>query len=319
MFEWLLARVNQEEPLNRAEAMAVLEADCATLPTVLAASATARRKRFGDKVLLCSILNAKSGGCPEDCTFCAQSLHHSTHIETHPLVSPERMRAAYEDACALPIGHFGMVTSGKALGEAEVDTICGAVKEQAPSPVAWCASLGSLSEQLLSRLRDAGFSRYHHNLETAESFFPNICTTHTYADRMATVMAARRVGLEVCSGGLFGLGESREHRVELAFALREAEVDAIPLNFLVPIPNTPLAGARPLSPAEILKTVAMFRLVCRRAELKVCAGREVHLGVHEEAIFAAGATGMMIGGYLTVRGRAVADDLAMIQEAKMKL
>jgi biotin synthase len=261
---WLKDKAEAGAALDAAEALAVLEAPDEALPEVLEAAASARRRRFGETVRLCSIVNAKSGRCGEDC------------------------------ACRLFRSHPG-------------------------GPVQWCASLGMLTEPQLRRLKEAHLTRYHHNLETAESYFPRICTTHSYADRVATVRAARRVGLEVCCGGVFGLGEGPEHRVELALALRGLAVDSVPLNFLVPIANTPAARfARPLSPAEVLKTIAMFRLVCPDAEIKVCAGRELHLHERERDIFAAGATGMMIGGYLTVRGRAVDEDLRMVREAGMK-
>jgi len=316
--QWLSDRVACSDPLAEAEALALLEATDEQLPAILAAATAVRRKHFGDDVTLCSILNAKSGLCGEDCIFCAQSGRHDTDVETYPLLADERIEAAYDQAAKLPIGKFGVVTSGKAVSEAELNRLCELIR-RCRGPVDWCASLGTLTEGPLRRLKAAGLTRLHHNLETAESYFPNICTTHTYADRLATVLAAKRAGLEVCCGGLFGLGEQPRHRVELAMALRELAVDSIPLNFLVPIANTPAADlARPLSPEQILKTIAMFRLVCPAAEIKVCAGRERHLGPREEEIFAAGATGMMIGGYLTVRGRSVEEDLAMLDRAGMR-
>jgi len=316
---WLKDKAQAGAGLDGAEALAVLEAPDEALPRILEAAAAARRRRFGETVRLCSIVNAKSGRCGEDCAFCAQSARHATDVAEYPLLPDEKLLAAYEEASRLPVARFGLVTSGRSVGEAELDRLCRLFHSHAGRRVQWCASLGMLAERQLQRLKDAHLTRYHHNLETAESYFPRICTTHSYADRVATVQAARRVGLEVCCGGVFGLGEGREHRVELALALRGLAVDSVPLNFLVPIPNTPAAEfARPLSPAEILKTIAMFRLVCRDAEINVCAGRELHLGEREGDIFAAGATGMMIGGYLTVRGRAVAEDLDMVRRAGMK-
>jgi len=305
--------------LDADEALAVLDAPQAMLPTILDAATASRRRRFGHTASLCSILNAKSGLCAEDCAFCAQSARHATDVARYDLLSDGEILAAYEAACKLPVGHFGIVTSGKAVTDAELDRLCGLIASRRDGPVAFCASLGTLDENQLRRLKDAGLTRYHHNLETAESYFPTICTTHRYADRVATVRAARRVGLAVCSGGLLGLGETRRHRVELARALRELGVDSVPLNFLVPIPHTPAAGfARPLEPVEILKTIAMVRLVCCDAEVKVCAGRELHLREREKEIFAAGATGMMIGGYLTVRGRSVEEDLDLLARAGIK-
>lgn len=317
--DWLQEKVEREEPLDRREALSVLEASQGQLPAVFEAATRARRRVFGDGVTLCSIVNARSGACGEDCVFCAQSVHHGTGTKTYPLISSGTIDKAYRDASRLPIMHFGVVTSGRSLGSAERARVCEAIERNEGCGAAWCASLGESDEAALAQLKAAGLSRYHHNLETAESYFPSICTTHTYADRARTVRAAKRAGLEVCSGGIFGLGETREQRVELAFALRELDVDSVPLNFLVPIPGTPTADARPLSEAEILKTIAMFRFVCRRAQIKVCAGREAHLGANQKMIFAAGATGMMTGGYLTVSGATVEEDLAMIEEAGMRL
>ena len=318
--EWLRETVKSGRALDAGEALAVLQAPDEALPQIFAAATAARRERFGDTVGLCSIVNAKSGRCGEDCAFCAQSGRHATDVDEYPLLADEQLRAAYEEARELPVGKFGVVTSGKKVNDKELDRLCGLIRAHGDGPLEWCASLGALNEDQLGRLKEAGLRRFHHNIETAESYFPNICTTHSYGDRVRTVRAAKNVGLEVCSGGLFGLGEGPAHRVELAMALRELAVDAVPLNFLVAIPNTPAAEfARPLSPEEILKTVAMVRLVCRDAEVKVCAGRERHLGAREKDIFAAGATGMMIGGYLTVRGRSVEADLDLLRQAGMKV
>ena len=318
--KWLREKAAADRPLDCDEALAVLAAPDEQLEEILAAAGQARRRAFGDKVRLCAIVNAKSGLCAEDCIFCAQSSRHGADVERYPLLSDEEILAAYREAGALPVERFGLVTSGRSVSDEELDRICELIRTNNGDGLPWCASLGMLSEEQLGRLRRAGLTRFHHNLETAESYFPNICTTHSYADRVATVRAAKRAGLEVCSGGLFGLGEHPRHRVELALALRDLAVEAVPLNFLVPIAGTPAAGAaNSLSPAEILKTIAMFRMVCRDAEVKVCAGREAHLGEMEEKIFAAGATGMMIGGYLTVRGRSVDEDLAMVRRAGMTL
>lgn len=318
--EWLQEKIRTGQSLSEQQALAILQSPDDRLGEILDAATEARRQRFGDKVKLCSIVSAKSGLCGEDCIFCAQSSRHSTDVECFSLLSDDELLTAYTDAAALPVEKFGIVTSGRSLSDQELARLCELIKANAHGRLDWCASLGMLNEAQLARLKRAGLKRFHHNLETAESFFPNICTTHTYADRVDTVLAAKRVGLEVCSGGLFGLGEGPHHRVELAMALRELEVHAIPLNFLVAIPHTPAAeAAKPMTAHDILRTIAMFRLVCRQVELKVCAGREVHLGAMEDQIFAAGATGMMIGGYLTVRGRSVPEDISMLQRAGMVL
>jgi biotin synthase len=308
-----------EPCIDRAEALALLGAPDAELPGIMARATAVRRRTFGDTAHLCSILNAQSGRCAEDCVFCAQSARHHAPVECYPLRSSEEILAAHTHASRLPVERFGIVTSGKALDARDVERLCALIAAHRDAPVSWCASLGILAENQLARLRAAGLRRFHHNLETAESHFARICTTHTYSQRVATIEAAQRAGLEVCAGGILGMGETRAQRVELAFALAALGVESVPLNFLVPIPGTPGAAiATPLAPEEILAAIVMFRLVCPRAELKICAGREHYLGDREKDIFAAGATGIMIGGYLTVRGRSVEDDLAILREAGMQ-
>lgn len=305
--------------LTPEQAMAVLETPDRDLDALLDRASEVRDAHFGRKATLCTIVNAKSGQCHQDCSFCAQSIRHGgVRSETYPLISNQEIQQAFDKAARFPIQHFGMVTSGKTLSEADLRRICELLKSRPASAINWCASFGMLNEAQFRQLKAAGLTRFHHNLETAESYFPKVCTTHTYEDRKRTVLAAKAAGLAVCSGGLFGIGESPAHRVELAFTLKDLGVDSIPLNFLVPIPGTPAAEhARPLTPGEILKTIAMFRLVCPRAEIRVCAGREKHLKEREAHIFRAGATGMMIGGYLTVQGRTEDEDLALLKDADM--
>lgn len=296
-----------------AAALAVLVTPAGELPALFARANALRLQHFGNRVHLCSILNAKSGACSEDCAFCAQSARHRTHAEIFPLRSTEAMVAAYEQAAALPIGHFGIVTSGGALPERGLDQVCKAVRTKKLPGKTWCASLGCLTLAQLRKLKAAGVARFHHNLETAESFFPTICSTHTYASRLATLRAARTAGLEVCCGGILGLGETLEQRVEFAFTLARERVDAIPLNFLVAIPGTRLANQPPMAPLDILRAIAMFRLVNPRVEIKVCAGRLL-LRDLQSMVFFAGATGIMVGNLLTVAGRDVQQDVQMLRD-----
>ncbi len=304
------------EAVEPGVALEVLRGGPGDLPDVMAAASAVRRRRFGDRVRLCSILNAKSGACPEDCAFCAQSARHATGAETYALCPGERMVEAHRAAAALPVGHFGIVTSGETLDAAGVERLCGALRAgRSPRPH-WCASLGALDGGALRALRNAGLRRFHHNLETAESFFPGVCTTHPYADRLATVRRAKAAGLEVCSGGILGMGETDGQRVEFALTLRRERVDAIPLNFLVPVPGTRLGDRPPMKPLEMLRCIAVFRLLVPGAELKVCAGR-THLRDLQSMIFHAGATGMMIGDLLTVAGRDVEQDLRMLADLEV--
>ena len=306
-----------QQTLSPDQALQVLATDSRDLPGLLAAASDVRVRHFGNKVRLCSILNARSGGCSEDCAFCAQSARHKTQVKPTKLCSQAEMTRAYEEAANLPITHFGVVTSGCRLTEEGVERVCAAIREKKTGHVDWCVSLGCLDRRQLARLKDAGLKRFHHNLETAESFFAEVCTTHTYEQRLATVRDAKAVGLEVCCGGVFGLGESLEQRVEFALKLAQEGVDSIPLNFLIPIPGTPMQGHPAMKPLDILRTIAMFRLTNPRAEIKVCAGR-VHLRDMQSMIFHAGATGMMIGPLLTVAGRDVEEDLQMLRDLEVE-
>lgn len=303
-------------PVVAETALAILRAAPDELPEIMSCAVAVRARFFGRRVHLCSILNARSGACPEDCVFCAQSAHHQSAIAVYGLRERGEILRAHREAAALPIDHYGIVTSGPAVDDPDLDRICETVRGADASPVVWCASLGALAPDQFRRLRAAGVRRFHHNLETAESFFPGICSTHTYADRLATVRAAKAAGLEVCSGGILGLGESDEQRVEMAQALGAEAVDSIPLNFLIPVAGTRLSHLTPVRPLEILKCIAMFRLTNPTVELKVCAGR-IHLRDLQSQIFHAGASGMMIGPLLTVAGRDVEQDLRMLQDLEM--
>ncbi|MFO7821070.1 MAG: biotin synthase BioB [Lentisphaeria bacterium] len=304
------------EPVDEQTALRVLNASTEALPSILAATAALRRQVFGERVHLCSILNAKSGACGEDCAFCAQSAKHHTDAKTFPMQSEEEIGATYVENSALPIGHFGVVTSGGALSDNDLQTIKKGISKGEHSGTRWCASLGCLDKEQLLELQAAGLTRFHHNLETAGSYFPSICTTHTYDERLATVRGAKEIGMEVCCGGILGMGESLEQRVEFAFTLQKEKIDAIPLNFLIPVDGTCMADRDPMKPLEILRAIAMFRLVNPRAEIKICAGRLL-LRDLQSMIFQAGATGMMIGPLLTIAGRDVETDLQMLKDLEL--
>lgn len=308
--------VARGEAISAELAQCVLRSAAPDLPPLLAAASRVRRRHFGDTVSLCSILNARSGACAEDCAFCAQASCHQSELRASPLLSREELLAAYEEAGKLPVSHFGVVTSGGALSSPGIERICKAVREKRLPYLNWCASLGCLAQEQLRALQRAGLKRFHHNLETAASFFPEICTTHTFEQRLATVRNAKQAGLEVCCGGIIGLGESLAQRVELAEILAREEVDAIPLNFLIPIPGSRLEHRPIMPPLDMLRTLIMFRLTNPRAELRVCAGR-IHLRELQSMIFHAGANGMMIGALLTVAGRDLEQDLQMLRDLEM--
>jgi biotin synthase len=273
----------------------------------------------GNKVKLCSVVNAKSGLCSENCKFCAQSAFSKSGVKTYPLIETKELKDAFKKAVSSKAGCFGVVTSGYGLSSKEVDRLCGFYSKNKAKNVKLSASLGILSRSDLVKLKASGVSRFHHNLETAESFFKNICTTHDYKVRLQTVKNAKKEGLEVCSGGIFGLGESFNQRLELAFTLRELDVDSVPLNFLNPIKGTPFENIKRIEPLEALRTIALFRFVLPDKDISVCGGREVNIKDLQSYIFYAGANGMMIGGYLTTQGRPVEQDLRMIKDLGLEV
>jgi biotin synthase len=292
------------------------------LPDLLWEADRLRRLHRKNRIELCSIVNAKSGSCSEDCRFCAQSARHKTDIDTYPLLSVDKIVKAADTAHANMASCFGIVTSGRSLKSAkEIASICRAVrgiKERFPA-MKCSVSLGVLDKGAMRELKAAGADRFHHNLETSKDFFPRVCTTHTYKERLMTIESAGRAGFSICSGGLFGLGESRSDRLKLALQLRALEVSSVPLNFLHPIKGTSLENARPMPPAEILRTIAMFRLILPKADIKICGGRAVNLRSLQPLIFLAGANGMMIGNYLTQPGQDPASDLQMIRDLGLRV
>lgn len=258
----------------------------------------------GTAFSLCSIINAKSGLCSEDCRFCAQSARYQTRAPIYPLLDEETIVAAAREAKANGASRFSLVTSGRGLPEDDLARVAGIIRAiRARVDIKVCASLGILNKAQLGLLKDAGLTRYHHNLESSREFFPRICTSHSFADRLATIRAAQAVGLQVCSGGIFGLGESEADRLSMARTLVECGIDSVPLNVLIPLPGTPCAGLPPLGIREIIRSIALYRLIMPQAAIRLAAGRESALADFLSSAFMAGADGMMIGGYLTQRGR----------------
>ncbi len=297
------------------EALELCELGRKNIFGLLAAASTIREFFKGKTVSLCAIINAKSGRCAEDCAFCAQSAHHSTDAPLYPLVSADEMIASARKAKEDGAHMFGIVTSGTEIGIAlewsELRQAVSGIKKAGIKP---CASLGMLTGQQAQKLKEAGLYRYHHNLETSRSFFHSICSTHDYEEDIRTVRAAKEVGLSTCSGGIIGLGEQMEQRIELALTLKELDVDSIPLNILNPIPGTPLASAAPLHPLEILMTIALFRFILADKDIKLCGGKERNLRQLLPLGLVAGCNSLMTGNYLTTTGRDARLDLEMIQD-----
>ncbi|MBW2660764.1 MAG: biotin synthase BioB [Deltaproteobacteria bacterium] len=284
------------------------------VPDLIVCANKIRTKFKKDNIFTCSIINARSGFCLEDCAFCAQSAHHSTGIDTYPLLSEQELvdnAIRMHEAGAVK---YSMVTSGYMLTNKDIETIGRAaaiIKKKTDLTI--CASLGMLTESMAEQLKESGITTYHHNLETARSYFGKICTTHDYDEDIQTVKLAGSAGLKVCCGGILGLGETWEQRVELAFTLKELDVDSIPINFLNPIPGTRLEKRPLMSPLEALKSVALFRFINPEKDITICGGREVTLRDYQSWIFMAGANGLMLGNYLTTKGRSIKMDMDMIE------
>ncbi len=284
----------------------------------LMAWANRLRERFkGRKIHLCSIVNIKAGGCSENCRFCAQSAFYQTDAPRYELVPDEAILRAADEARANGVVGLGLVAAWRGLEEGPLlDALCRQFAALRRSGKARPdASLGVIrTPGVAQRLAAAGVECYNHNLETSRRFFPQVCTTHTYDDRVQTIRHLKAAGIKICSGGILGMGESREDRCELAFSLREIGAHVVPINILNPIPGTPFAGNPSLPPLEILKTIACFRFILPRQEIMVAGGRAVNLRDLQPMIFMAGASALMVGNYLTTLNQPVEKDLQMLRD-----
>lgn len=282
---------------------------------VMAAASRIREHFKGNRITLCGIVNAKSGRCTENCRFCAQSIHYDTDAPVYPMVSRDEMVGKARLAKNDGVHMFGIITSGTRIdSDAEWREIFDATRSIGEMGLRPCVSLGLLEDGKAHELKKQGLFRYHHNLETARSFFHNICTTHDYEEDIATVKAAKKAGLSTCSGGIIGLGETMEQRIELAMTLKELDVDSVPVNILNPRPGTPLEGVKQLSPLEILMTIATFRFILPDKDIKLCGGKEVNLRQLLPLGIIAGCNSLMTGDYLTTAGRSTALDMEMIED-----
>ena len=313
-------RVVEGHAPSQAQGLSILRSKGAEYTAYMAGAHYLKERVFGNRVQLCSIINAKSGRCQENCAFCAQSAHHHSSPPVYPLKSREEIidgaRLAQEEGSHC----YGIVTSGtQPEAGKEFDTILSAIREiRDQFDIEPSASLGLLTKDLAQALADSGCVTYHHNLETARSYFPNICTTHDYEEDVNTVRLAKASGMKVCCGGIFGLGESEEQRVELADTLRELDVDSVPLNFLNPIEGTPLEKHCSLSPMDCARAITMFRYFLPNKPISVCGGRETNLRELQSWIFMAGASGTMVGNYLTTSGRDRDVDMQMFADIEVK-
>ncbi|MGL5617061.1 MAG: biotin synthase BioB [Sarcina sp.] len=278
-----------------------------------------RETLCGNKVDLCSIMNAKSGKCSEDCKFCAQSIHFKTGVSEYPLVDKEEALSLAKENEKEGVHRFSLVTSGRGLKGKDFNKaldIYSYISEN--TTIGLCASFGIVSKEQLKEMKALGIKRYHHNLESSKDFYKKICTTHSYEERIDTLNFAKEEGLEICSGGIIGMGESIEDRINLALTLQQLEVTSIPVNILMPIKGTPLENEKALSQEEILRTIATFRFINPKANIRLAGGRMLMDNQGKDA-FKFGANATITGNYLTTCGNKTADDRTMIKDLGLEL
>lgn len=287
----------------REDLLAVLRAPDDALPGLLEAAFRVRRHHFGVRVQLHRLINAKSGLCAEDCGYCSQSKVSTAPIDRYPFLPIARLVQSAREAKAARALRFCIVNSGRGPTERELDQVVAAVEAiRAEVPINICCCLGLLTEPQARRLRQAGVERVNHNLNTSPRFYPRICHTHTFEDRVQTLRAVQRAGISTCSGGIVGMGETDEDVLDLALHLRALDIDSIPVNFLHPIPGTPLAGTHTLDPRRCLKALCLFRFVLPAKEIRVAGGRELNLGsLQPLALYPANS--VFVEGYLTTPGQ----------------
>lgn len=311
-------RVLEGGEITRGEALWLFNLENSSDIFELLAWANRIRERFkGNKIHLCSIVNVKAGACSENCRFCSQSAAYQTDSPRYGLIEAEPVRVAAEEAKANGVTALGLVAAWRGLEEGPVlDELCQRFEEMTKSGQARPdASLGIIRNQnVADRLKSAGLQCYNHNLESSRRFFPEVCTTHTYDERLQTIRHLKQAGIKICSGGILGMGETREDRCELAFSLKELGAHVVPINILNPIPGTPFANRPPMPPMEILQSIACFRFILPRQEIKIAGGRTVNLRDLQSLVFMAGASALMVGNYLTTLNQPVEKDLQMLRD-----
>ncbi|WP_028544615.1 biotin synthase BioB [Paenibacillus taiwanensis] len=316
VYDWgaLAQKAIAGDVLTKEEALSVMQADERELLAIMAAAYQVRHHYYGNKVKLNLIINAKSGLCPEDCGYCSQSRISEAPVTKYPLLEKEVLVDGARKAMEMQVGTYCIVASGRGPTPREVDQVVAAVAEiKSTMPMKICACLGILSDEQAERLKAAGVDRYNHNLNTSEDHYSHITSTHTYHDRIDTVEMAKQAGMSPCSGVIIGMGETDEQLVQVAFALRELDADSIPVNFLNPIPGTPLANLSNLNPRRCLKALALFRFVCPSKEIRASGGREVNLrSMQVMALYAANS--VFVGDYLTTEGQEASADYGMIAD-----
>jgi biotin synthase len=315
----LAERALRDEPPSREQARRILDGEGYELLPLLYAAYLPRERHFGRKVMVHVLNNVQSGHCSEDCGYCSQSRDSQAAVREYPMKSDEEIFAEAEKAALAGASRYCMALAGRGPSLARTRKLAGLIRDlKQRYPIEVCLSVGILDEERARILSEAGLDRLNHNLNTSESHYRAICSTHDYADRLATLAAAKRHGLEPCSGLILGMGESSTDAVEVAFALRELEVPSIPVNFLIPIAGNPVVSDGSLTPQRCLRALAMIRLVNPGAEVRVAGGREGHLRALQ-ALALWPANSLFVEGYLTTRGDAVRDTYRMIREAGFEL
>ena len=310
----LARRIAAGKPLSREEGESILAAPDEELLALLDAAFWLRRRTFGRRVQLYMLMNAKSGLCPEDCAYCSQSRDSQAEIPKYTILSRDKLLDGAREAAERGACTYCIVISGRAPSERElqaVENIVPQIKEKYPVKV--CACLGLLDDDQAKRLADAGVDRVNHNLNTSEGHYDEICSTHTYADRVNTLHAVRRAGMEICSGGIVGMGEQPSDVVDMALRLRELQAESIPVNFLNPIEGTPLAGQGDLNPRYCLKVLCLFRYANPTSEIRIAGGREMHLrSLQPLGLYAANS--IFVGDYLTTAGQPPVEDYQILED-----
>ena len=310
-----------DKEITKEEALELTKLNGSKMMELFSVANEMKEKYCGNKIHTCTISNAKSGRCEEDCKFCAQSAHYNTDITGYDLKDKDVLLEEYQRSEELGSSKFGLVTSGRSInkGTEEYSKIKEflEIAKSRNIDVEMCCSIGLLSREELLELKKAGITRFHSNLQTSiKSYNKIVATTHDIQNRIETIKSAKEVGLDVCSGGIIGMGESWEDRIEMAYTLKELGVDGIPVNILNPIPGTPHGEREHLSVDEILKTIAIYRIIFRDKVIKIAAGREGILKDFMGMAFMSGANGMLVGGYLTVKGRSTEEDFKFIENIK---
>lgn len=276
---------------------------------------------MNDSVEFCSLINARNGKCSQNCKYCAQSSHYCTNIESYPLVSIDTVRETALEAMANHASRFAIVTSGKTPDESDFDTMLEMIKEvNKIEGLKSCASIGILNEEQAQKLAQTGLKRFHHNINTSRSYYPEVCTTHTFEDRINTCKLVKKYGMELCCGVILGMGESIEQRVEMALNLAEIQPDSIPINILMPIPETPFENYHnKIDEENVLRTLAIFKIANPKSILRFCGGRMRLSRANQEKALKTCVEGIMTGNYLTTTGTSVQDDITMVKKLNKKI